>query len=753
MVEDVPEEAQKQPVDHAPGAGPAVAAALPVPSPVVHAEGLTQNEQPRADDLPAQTEKLHISEPTPVSAVKETAPLLKEPTPAVSAPVPKVSEEPTEKPSSFKDKLAAFNRSAGSAGPPPPLKPKPLGAGAGGVGTWAWKQKQQQQQQATSHSKPTEPDHPTPSHETDPPPANAAGMSASDAKASIGLGGSLKERMAALAGAGAFGAPAGEKAGKGPPPVIGSKPRVWKRPEVVAPAPVEAGETAEGHSAAGEESTERGEGEEGEREDQLDKERRAAIAARMARLGGRGVMGMPMGMAGAKPSPIVADHAEETAGEVTCGEKLDEGASPIEKAPAPSGDAADSQPGTIAMPAIPRKAGPPRRKPPTRTATGGSAASTPAIESSQSLPSLDTQSSVAPTAAQITSPTTEGDDREIPLPKTSEQILQNREFEQAGAGSHGVEGAQAAGIALAPSNAQSEQARDLPPDAPAEDDDDREIPLLRTAEEIAQEHEYEEAGKGLHGAEGAKAAGIALADVGGEGEQAKEVPPSPAARGLGVHHERSLPPPPPPADDDDDFSGPGEEEDEDEDAGDDIMKQAASGGLLVTPASHEEPSLDEAPVGFQPLQSAAPITPMTKPSTGVSSGATPHDMLGLPKDEVALKHEAEATKEDDDEDAPPPPPRAAAAGDETERIKPAGPRPLPPSPGCALPQLQTVQPMAGESVSSPVATREDVESNQEETAPPPPRRQASVRSPVQTSGPVLGEPQTSIQGKSCLTRS
>lgn len=143
-------------------------------------------------------------------------------------------------------------------------------------------------------------------------------MSASDAKESItkGGGGSLKDRMAALQGKGAFGAPAPPLA---PKPVI-EKPR-WKPPPAVA-APVDDDDDGTGHTtgdeppaatvnrtksppvavkrgsldlpkpiAEGEESsvpetTTSAEGEGPTDPEDEERQRRAAIAARMARLGG-----------------------------------------------------------------------------------------------------------------------------------------------------------------------------------------------------------------------------------------------------------------------------------------------------------------------------------------------------------------------------------------------------------------------------------------------------------------------------------
>jgi hypothetical protein len=167
-------------------------------------------------------------------------------------------------------------------------------------------------------------------------------MSASDAKESITKAGSLKDRMAALQGKGAFGAPPSIA----PKPVV-EKPR-WKPPPVVhAPVDVDdhpAGESSTANIAAvvertisppvavkPQESIVRAEGEEmassppaavsgeGEGDDtaeagpadpeEEERQRRAAIAARMARLGGAR-LGMAPPVFGKKP-PVRRPTQEE----------------------------------------------------------------------------------------------------------------------------------------------------------------------------------------------------------------------------------------------------------------------------------------------------------------------------------------------------------------------------------------------------------------------------------------------------------
>ncbi|KAF9222963.1 hypothetical protein BS17DRAFT_665123, partial [Gyrodon lividus] len=117
------------------------------------------------------------------------------------------------KPGSLRDRIAAFENKAGST--PPGVassvpRPKPVGL--------QWKPKHP--------SPPTSPDRPQMGERK---VAGSGGMSASDAMESIGRGGTLKERMAALQGKGAFGA-----APPPMPPKPMEKPK-WKPPPVVSP--------------------------------------------------------------------------------------------------------------------------------------------------------------------------------------------------------------------------------------------------------------------------------------------------------------------------------------------------------------------------------------------------------------------------------------------------------------------------------------------------------------------------------------
>lgn len=230
------------------------------------------------------------------------------------------SPPPKPKPGSLRDRIAAFEQKPASAPGPPAPRPKP-----GNLSQWK--------------PRPASP------HDNQPVINRAdASMSASDAKVSIT--GSLKERMAALQGLGAFGG--GPTAA--PPPKPAEKPK-WKPPPQVAVAPPVTGDDDEDDSSAAdnksptsplrapsddmsaalskaqpqpahapvqEEPSEIAteapvEGEDAADPEEEARQRRAAIAARMARLGGTRV-GMGPPIFGRKPEtkPKPAEQAPET---------------------------------------------------------------------------------------------------------------------------------------------------------------------------------------------------------------------------------------------------------------------------------------------------------------------------------------------------------------------------------------------------------------------------------------------------------
>ena len=211
-----------------------------------------------------------------------------------------MTDPPPKKVGSLRDRIAAFENKGGAPTPAPAPAPRPKPKP--GHITW----------QPKTASPPTSPRRDS---TDDAAEAKRAGMSAADAKESIGKL-SLKERMAALQGSTAFGGPA---PGGPPPRPTGEKPK-WKPPPVVQrvepiggddeekPATtasegeaIKADTTGEARSppAVEEEKEVEGEGEQrvdGEPDpEEEERQRRAALAARMARLGGARVgMGPPI---------------------------------------------------------------------------------------------------------------------------------------------------------------------------------------------------------------------------------------------------------------------------------------------------------------------------------------------------------------------------------------------------------------------------------------------------------------------------
>ncbi|KIJ49490.1 hypothetical protein M422DRAFT_65985 [Sphaerobolus stellatus SS14] len=180
------------------------------------------------------------------------------------------------KPGSLRDRIAAFEKSAAAASSttpsPNPIRPK--------HGNISWKP------QPTSPN----PDSPEPAkrHVT-------SSMSADDAKESVKTGGSLKERMAALQGKGGPGVSPPPLA-PGPKP-LKREPLVVPRPVDDIESPKEDHEVKSEELRSPDEKheketveeikQEKEEGGEGEQDEEAkERERRAALAARMARLGG-----------------------------------------------------------------------------------------------------------------------------------------------------------------------------------------------------------------------------------------------------------------------------------------------------------------------------------------------------------------------------------------------------------------------------------------------------------------------------------
>ncbi|EFI27173.1 hypothetical protein CC1G_14998 [Coprinopsis cinerea okayama7 len=308
-------------------------------------------------------------------------------------------DAPPKKVGSLRDRIAAFEKAGASAPAPAPApapRPKPAGFST-------WKPKQ-----------PSPPSTPTTADNASTPSKPASGgMSVSDAKDSIVKGGSLKERMAALQGKGAFGAP----------PPLAPKPALekpkWKPPPVVSP-PVDDDDDRPADPAAAaaaalarassppqpsslisdsserrssEEATEKESNEQtGETDpDEEERQRRAAIAARMARLGGTRVGMAPIFGKPPPPPPTKkpslppnddaakAEPTKETASPppqppkeepqteaeaATITEEVTESKS-TEAIPASvssSESHGSKSPPSMPVPAMPRRAAPPRKK-------------------------------------------------------------------------------------------------------------------------------------------------------------------------------------------------------------------------------------------------------------------------------------------------------------------------------------------------------------------------------------------------------
>ncbi|KXN80669.1 SH3 domain-containing protein C23A1.17 [Leucoagaricus sp. SymC.cos] len=307
------------------------------------------------------------------------------------------STPPKPKPGSLRDRIAAFeNKAQASTGPdrgPPPPRPKPAGFAA-------WKPKQ-----------PSPPSSPNPKSTNDNGGGGgvAGGMNAADAKESITrAGGSLKERMAALQGKGAFGAPAPpptapkpavERPKWKPPPLVVQQPAVGEEadeegerksnpPSIKSPPPIIRSPISDEAEEPKEAGTEAEEGADAEPaqvdEEEEERQRRAAIAARMAKLGGARIgMGPPIFGRPAVPPPSKKPSLPPAAEPPNAEEE------PAEAAP----DTSPRPPTSMPMASIPKRTAPPRRKPVKQTSSG--AVTSP--EESPAPPAVE--ESVAPSVA------------------------------------------------------------------------------------------------------------------------------------------------------------------------------------------------------------------------------------------------------------------------------------------------------------------------------------------------------------------
>ncbi|KZT32081.1 hypothetical protein SISSUDRAFT_962370, partial [Sistotremastrum suecicum HHB10207 ss-3] len=125
------------------------------------------------------------------------------------------SNPPKPKPGSLRDRIAAFEQKPAANPEPSYALPRPKPAGV----AREWKPK--------PLTPPASPGNVAAAEER----KTTGTMSASDAKESIGKGVSLKERMAALQGKGAFGAGPAL-----PPPIPSSGPKpTWKKPTPPSP--------------------------------------------------------------------------------------------------------------------------------------------------------------------------------------------------------------------------------------------------------------------------------------------------------------------------------------------------------------------------------------------------------------------------------------------------------------------------------------------------------------------------------------
>lgn len=683
----------------------------------------------------------------PPSTTASPAPASAPPPPTAATTTTEGEDEPAKR--SMKDRLAFFAAAQNKAAPPPPIKPKPA---AGGL-TWSQRQKLRQDQEAkereagdgtTSALETPTAAAPAPAApvETITAPSAAAGggeekkagagLSAADAQSSIGKGGSLKERMAALRGAGAFGAPETKAA---PPPPVKLSGKVWSRPAAPEPeAGAEEGDEAIGADKSSADTVEAEDGgavpaaqEEGEEPEQTEEEqekaRRAAIAARMAKLGARG----PMGMAPPTPPKPVRRPTKDTESSSPTVEKSEPVPTTLSQPvptqaevkpnePEAQPDLATSPPQSVAMPAIPRRTAGPRR--PARPAAATSAPKDDQTDLEKRVEKVHPDGTISPPAAVMVA------NEEPPLPRTDQQLEREKEHEEIGKGEAGMEGAKAAGIALAPpSNEAGTEAStggtekaSSPPAAP------QMVPLhspapygpQATRPEVDEEYDITP-GRSLSPAQAIlglpkdevemkrqhnEESGVTSA----QGDDIADATPPPPRR---ISMDKPSGPRPLP-------STPGKEDG----ANRTSLPPPPTRSAMIPPRDDGEDEEDEEVRSEE--EHAPPPPPRRQPSMPLPPRPVPPHEESDEEDAEPVKEE----EEEDEEEAPPPPPPVR--------------RPTVPPP------------------PAPVQDDDEVDEEEEEeepAPPPPPRREPSILPPVQTSAGGIAtsvkEPILSSPGK-CL---
>nr|ODN99813.1 hypothetical protein L204_02253 [Cryptococcus depauperatus CBS 7855] len=431
-------------------------------------------------------------------------------------PVASVTTNPDSpaQPQSMKDRLAFFQAAQNKTAPPPPIKPKPAISGL----TWSQRQKLRQEQEAKEKeqaeakgeiplaSAAVSSSESTTTNDRKSEPQNS-GMSAADALTSITKGGSLKERMAALQGSGAFGG--GTTASSLP----ASSGKIWKRPSVPDPVPnteeeaeglesfvrVRSPETEDKDTLDKEAKEQSTKGEDQTEEDE-EKARRAAIAARMARLGARGPMNMMASVPAIRPAkqnsadltPLSPTEGKTESAVTTTDGNSKESANITEPTNADElkddetitgltasteniteEELATAAPKSVPITAMPRRTAPPRRRNPAL-----SSASTVSPPAAQIGPLHSSDTSLEPSKPSPVTKVVQPQERletfdieghpippkqtmvyneEAPLPKSKEALEKEREDEERGAGIGGLEGAQAAGIPVTPVDATKDE--------------------------------------------------------------------------------------------------------------------------------------------------------------------------------------------------------------------------------------------------------------------------------------------------------
>lgn len=635
-----------------------------------------------------------------------------------------VTPDAPAKPQSLKDRIAALNAAgAGAAAPPPPMpRAKPAAFKRPAVTAPAAERSSESAPATspttgTSSANPLSPvpiDASSSSGDVERGSTSNPAFSAEDAKASIGAGGSLKERMARL-----------QAMSLDTPPEPGRAPKPWKKKSVEVPAAEKDNVEADGHvkdelPGVEDKTCESEDAAPGFEPATPDEEKTESAA--QAPVSNQEVGGMCVAQPLQDDDELDPEHEKKDFGHAlpTAPQAGDESAAELAEEDEATKRAAiaarmaglGGQRMGMAMPALPKRAGPPRRRGAGAgaAATTAAPASTPAEASAveSSVPGQSSVSDVPPSSNELASGYEEDieDAAATPQDESSSNVLGLGTAASAGAGLVG-------GGSLASTLGKD---KDLVSAAAEDDDDDFDTPalpetsspILSPVSSVLAEPEQPIALDKVSPEEEEALIADDEAEAGEDPADAETFAPVSVAKPPG---RPAAPPPPPPAQP----PYPGSDAEQDEDDG--FEGPSSRAGIVPAPLNVApeivDPGVTEVSPPTSPVSTGRPPIPVVPMSFAAPSPPLEKKSIEIPRGEPEVFESIAPTRSSDAE--------------QQEQGPPPIPAGRPPVPDAGRPAKLPV-PMPAHEAS-------DVRDDDETQAVPPPMPRTTLPPPPPTVEP------------------